>query len=72
MMQAIERNERELDGVLRKSEALRRAILHRAFIGLPALELLSDELASAGRACLRAKRLDGSQQTIERRRATVT
>ena len=31
--EVIERNEREIDGALRKSEALRQSILHRAFTG---------------------------------------
>lgn len=51
----IERNEREIAGALRKSEALRQAILKRAFTGRLVPQDPSDEPASALLARLRAE-----------------
>ena len=47
------RNERELDGALRQSEALRQAILHQAFTGRLVPQDPADEPASALLARLR-------------------
>ena len=52
----IERNEREIDGALRKSAILRQAILHRAFTGRLVPQDPSDEPASQLLARLRAER----------------
>ncbi|MGH8017435.1 MAG: hypothetical protein ACREIA_03970 [Opitutaceae bacterium] len=54
--EVIEQNEREIDGALRKSEALRQAILHRAFTGRLVPQSPADEPASALLARLRAGR----------------
>lgn len=52
----IERNEREIDAALRKSEALRQSILKRAFTGRLVPQNSSDEPASQLLARLRAER----------------
>jgi type I restriction enzyme S subunit len=54
--EVIERNERELDGALRKSEALRQAILQKAFTGRLVPQSPADEPASELLARLRAER----------------
>ncbi len=54
--EVIERNEREIDGALRKSEALRQAILKKAFTGRLVPQHPADEPATALLARLRAKR----------------
>lgn len=54
--EVIERNEREIDGALAKSEALRQAILHRAFTGRLVPQDPADEPASTLLARLRAER----------------
>ncbi len=54
--EVIERNEREIDGALRKSEALRQAILQKAFTGRLVPQSPADEPASELLARLRAKR----------------
>ncbi|BET68036.1 restriction endonuclease subunit S [Opitutales bacterium ASA1] len=54
--ESIERNERELDAALRRSEALRQAILKKAFTGRLVPQSPADEPASALLARLRAER----------------
>lgn len=54
--EAIERNERELDAALKRSEALRQSILKRAFSGRLVPQDPADEPASALVARLRAER----------------
>lgn len=54
--EVIERNEREIDGALRSSAALRQAILHQAFTGRLVPQDPADEPASALLARLRAER----------------
>ncbi len=56
MTQTIERNEREIDGALRKSETLRQAILPKAFTGRLVPQDPSDEPASMPLTRLRAER----------------
>ena len=52
--EGIERNEREIDGALRSSEALRQAILKKAFTGRLVSQHPSDEPAATLLARLRA------------------
>lgn len=54
--EVIERNEREIDAALKRSEALRQAILHRAFTGRLVPQDPADEPASQLLARLRAER----------------
>jgi len=54
--EVIERNERELDGALRQSEALRQSILKKAFTGRLVSQSPADEPASALLTRLRAER----------------
>jgi len=54
--EVIERNEREIDGALRQSEALRQSILQKAFTGHLVPQSPTDEPASALLARLRAER----------------
>jgi type I restriction enzyme, S subunit len=54
--EAIERNERELDAALKRSEALRQAILKKAFSGRLVPQDPADEPASAVLARLRSER----------------
>ena len=54
--EAIERNERELDAALKRSEALRQAILKKAFTGRLVPQDPADPPASARLARLRAER----------------
>lgn len=54
--EGIERNEREIDGALRSSEALRQAILKKAFTGRLVPQHPSDEPASQLLARLRTER----------------
>lgn len=54
--EAIERNERELDAALKRSEALRQSILKRAFSGRLVPQDPTDEPASALLARLRSER----------------
>jgi type I restriction enzyme S subunit len=53
--EVIERNEREIDGALRRSEALRQSILHRAFTGRLVPQDPTDEPATTLLARLRAE-----------------
>jgi len=52
----IERNERELDGALRQSEALRQSILKKAFTGRLVHQSPTDEPATQLLSRLRAER----------------
>lgn len=54
--EVIERNEREIDAALKRSEALRQAILHRAFTGRLVPQDPADPPATALLARLRAER----------------
>jgi type I restriction enzyme S subunit len=54
--EVIERNEREIDGALRQSEALRQAILKKAFTGRLVPQVATDEPASTLLARLRTER----------------
>jgi type I restriction enzyme S subunit len=56
--EVIERNEREIDGALRKSEALRQAILQKAFTGRLVPQDPADEPATTLLARLRAERIE--------------
>ena len=66
--EGIERNEREIDGALRQSEALRQAILQKAFTGRLVPQDPADELASALLSRLRADRAASSAAPARRRR----
>ena len=57
--EVIERNEREIDDALKRSEALRQSILKRAFTGRLVPQDPSDEPASAILARLRVEREAG-------------
>jgi len=65
--EVIERNERELDGALRKSEALRQAILQKAFTGRLVPQSPADEPAAQLLARLRAERETGATASRPRR-----
>ena len=54
--EVIERNQQEIDGALRQSEALQQAILQKAFTGHLVPQDPSDELAFTLLARLRAER----------------
>jgi len=54
--EAVERNEREIDAALKRSEALRQSILKKAFTGQLVPQVPSDEPASALLARLRSER----------------
>ncbi len=58
--EGIGRNEREIDGALRSSAALRQSILQKAFTGRLVPQDAKDEPASELLARLRAERSDGS------------
>ncbi len=64
--EAIERNERELDAALRRSEALRQAILQKAFTGRLVPQDPADEPAATLLARLRAERSAGSATSTRR------
>ncbi len=55
--EAVERNEREIDAALKRSEALRQSILHRAFTGQLVEQDPYDEPASELLARLRGERV---------------
>jgi type I restriction enzyme S subunit len=69
--EAIERNERELDAALRRSEALRQSILKKAFTGRLVPQDPADEPASTLLARLRAER-ESSASPSKRRRASAS
>jgi type I restriction enzyme S subunit len=54
--EVIERNEREIDAALRRSEALRQSILHRAFTGKLVPQDPADEPATELLTRLRTER----------------
>lgn len=56
LLEVIERNEREIDAALKRSEALRQSILHRAFTGRLVPQSPADEPAATLLARLRAER----------------
>lgn len=64
--EAIERNEREIDAALKRSEALRQAILKKAFTGRLVPQSPADEPASELLARLRAERAAQSAKTKSR------
>ena len=64
--EVIERNEREIDAALKRSEALRQSILHRALTGRLVPQNPADEPASQLLARLRAEKEQGSYKTKER------
>jgi len=64
--EAIERNEREIDAALKRSEALRQAILKKAFTGQLVPQDPADEPASALLARLRQKVVAYPERTDER------
>ncbi|MBI5424201.1 MAG: restriction endonuclease subunit S [Opitutae bacterium] len=67
--EVIERNEREIDAALKRSEALRQAILKKAFTGRLVPQIVTDEPASALLARLHAER--GSHSAPARRVAAA-
>ena len=70
--EAIERNERELDAALQRSEALRQAILKKAFTGRLGPQDPADEPASALLARLRAERdVNADAKTSRARRPSA-
>jgi len=66
LFEVIERNERELDAALQRSEALRQAILKKAFTGRLVPQSPADEPASALLARLRQKVVAYPEQTNKR------
>lgn len=66
--EVIERNERELDAALQRSEALRQAILEKAFTGRLVPQDPSDEPASTLLARLRAERATPTENATRRGR----
>ena len=66
--EAIERNEREIDAALKRSEALRQAILKKAFTGQLVAQDPADEPASALLARLHAERGATTQPGRSRRK----
>jgi len=65
--EVIERNEREIAGALRQSEALRQAILQKAFTGRLVPQNPADEPASTLLARLRAEQTMGGKAGGRRR-----
>ncbi|MEO7701896.1 MAG: restriction endonuclease subunit S [Opitutus sp.] len=70
--EVIERNERELDGALRQSEALRQSILKKAFTGRLVAQDPVDEPAAELLARLRAVRESDAVRRNKRRLETTT
>ncbi len=70
--EVIERNEREIDGALRKSEALRQAILQKAFTGRLVPQSPSDEPAAELLARLRAEEEVATEATLRLKKAADT
>jgi type I restriction enzyme S subunit len=68
--EAIERNERELDAALQRSEALRQAILKKAFTGRLVPQSPADEPATQFLARLRAER-ESTPSSPTRRCASI-
>ena len=66
--EVIERNEREIDGALRKSEALRQAILKKAFTGRLVPQDPADEPASTLFARLRGEQIASKDAASRRNR----
>ena len=71
-VEVIERNEREIDAALQRSEALRQAILKKAFTGRLVPQSPADDPASELLARLRADRSVPAQNAARRGRKTIT
>jgi type I restriction enzyme S subunit len=69
--EAIERNEREIDAALKRSEALRQAILKKAFTGQLVPQVSTDESASTLIARIRGERVSAPSNS-SRRNTTLT
>ena len=66
--EVVERNEREIDAALKRSEALRQSILKKAFTGRLAPQIATDEPASALLARLGTERETGAPSARPRRK----
>jgi len=71
-LEGIERNEREIDGALRRSAALRQAILQKAFTGRLVPQHPSDEPTAQLLARIRTGRSIGGESGVARASVTAT